>query len=169
MNILVCGFMGSGKTTFVEGFRNNDLGFDCIDLDSAVASNLGILPAQLGEWITKSGMDTFRHKEMSVLQHLLNSRMPKIIALGGGTVEEGTYLELKTQAKTIFLNVPFKTCYARIKNDSNRPLVALGEAALQNLYNKRLPKYLASDLCLSETEIKNIVSLSSLVHNLEKF
>lgn len=169
MNILVCGFMGSGKTTFVEGFRNNDLGFDCIDLDTAVASSLGILPTHLGEWITKFGMDTFRQQEMSVLQHLLNSRMPKIIALGGGSVEADVYPELRTQAKTVFLNVSFETCYARIKNDSNRPLTALGKAALQNLYNKRLPKYLASDLCLSETEIKEIVSLSSLVHNLEKF
>ncbi len=166
MNILVCGFMGSGKTTFVESFRDNSLGFDCVDLDTAVASNLGIMPTELGEWITKFGLASFRQKEITVLRHLLENRMMKIIALGGGTIEAPGYSELTSQAKTVFLNVPFETCYSRIKNDPNRPLTALGEQALQDLYNKRIPKYLTSDLCLSGPEIKEIVSLSSLVHNL---
>jgi len=166
VNILVCGFMGSGKTTFVEGFRDNTLGYDCIDLDAAVAAGLGIMASELGEWINKYSLDEFRKKEISVLKNLLNNRMMKIIALGGGTIECEGYSELRAQAKTVFLNVAFETCYSRIKNDSNRPLTALGEQGLQNLYNQRIPKYLTSDLCLSEPEIKEIVSLTSLVHNL---
>ncbi len=158
--------MGSGKTTFVESFRDNTMGFDCIDLDAAVAGNLGIMPTELGEWINKYGLENFRQKEVNVLKHLLENRMMKVIALGGGTIEAPGYSELKTQAKTVFLNVSFETCYARIKNDPNRPLTALGEEGLLNLYNKRIPSYLTSDLCLSEAEIKGIVSLSSLVHNL---
>lgn len=169
MNILVCGFMGSGKTTFVESFRDNTLGYECIDLDNAIASSLGIIPSDLGEWINEFGLPEFRKKEMAVLKNLLNNRMMKIIALGGGTIEGEGYAELSAQAKTVFLNVAFEACYSRIKNDSNRPLTTLGEAGLKNLYNKRLPKYLTSDLCLSEPEIKNIVSLTSLVHNLDKF
>ncbi len=168
MNILVCGFMGSGKTTFVEGFRENSLGFECIDLDQALACSLGIMPTELGAWIKENTIEEFRQKEMGLLKDLLNNRMMKIIALGGGTIESDEYAELKTQAKTVFLNVPFKTCYNRIKNDSNRPLTAIGEAGLLALYNKRLATYLASDLCLNESEIKNIVSLSSLVHNLSR-
>ncbi|MBC7429854.1 MAG: hypothetical protein H7336_14665 [Bacteriovorax sp.] len=166
MNIMVCGFMGSGKTTFVESFRGNHLGFDCIDLDTAVASSLGILPSELGEWINKNGLVHFRRKEIFILKGLLNNRMMKIIALGGGTIEGEGYSELRSQAKTVFLNIAFETCYKRIKNDLNRPITALGEVGLQDLYNKRIPKYLTSDLCLSETEIKEIDGLDSLVHNL---
>ena len=166
MNILVCGFMGSGKTTFVESFRGNTLGFDCIDLDKAVAAKLGIMPSDLGEWINNFGVEDFRRNEINVLQNLLGNRMMKIIALGGGTIEAPGYLELKSQSKTVFLNVSFETCYARIKNDSNRPLTALGKQGLLHLYNQRISEFLTSDLCLLETEIKEIVSLSSLVHNL---
>ncbi|MBC7713300.1 MAG: hypothetical protein H7177_08175 [Rhizobacter sp.] len=166
VNIMVCGFMGSGKTTFVESFRGNHLGYDCIDLDAAVAASLSILPSDLGEWINKNGLENFRHKEIFVLQGLLNNRMMKIIALGGGTNTGEGYSELRSQAKTVFLNVAFDTCYKRIKNDPNRPLTALGEAGLHDLYNKRLPQYLTSDICLSEDEIKKIEGLDSLVHNL---
>lgn len=165
MNILVCGFMGSGKTTFVESFRDNELGFDCIDLDHAVAETLGVKATELGAWIQKHGLTEFREKEMQTLKHLLNNRMMKIIALGGGTIEGSEYPSLKTQAKTVFLNVPFETCFLRIKNDPNRPLTALGEEGLRTLYHKRLPDYLTSDLSLSEAEIKEIDGLGSLVHN----
>jgi shikimate kinase len=163
---MVCGFMGSGKTTFVESFRGNHLGIDCVDLDTAVAASLGILPSELGEWINNNGLDNFRHKEITILKGLLSNRMMKIIALGGGTVECEGYTELHSLGKTVFLNVPFETCFNRIKNDPNRPLTAIGEAGLFKIYNQRLPKYLTSDLCLSEAEIKEIVSLTSLVHNL---
>ena len=136
MNILVCGFMGSGKTTFVESFKDNELGFDCIDLDHAVASDLGIKAGELGAWINQHGLEEFRQKEMHILERLLNNRMMKIIALGGGTIEGSEYPSIKTQAKTVFLNVPFETCFQRIKNDPNRPLTALGEEGLRALYNK---------------------------------
>lgn len=166
MNILVCGFMGSGKTTFVESFEGNNLGFVTYDLDHVVADHLGITHLELGEWINKNTLQKFRDIEMDVLQGLVNLRTMKIIALGGGTPTAERFAELSDQAKLVFLDVPFETCFNRIKNDSNRPLTALGEAGLRNLYQKRLPIYHKADLILSETEIKEIEGLESLVHNL---
>lgn len=166
MNILVCGFMGSGKTTFVESFEGNNLGFVTYDLDHVVADHLGITHLELGEWINKNTLQKFRDIEMDVLQGLVNLRTMKIIALGGGTPTAERFAELSDQAKLVFLDVPFETCFNRIKNDSNRPLTALGEAGLRNLYQKRLPIYQKADLILSETEIKEIEGLESLVHNL---
>ena len=166
MNILVCGFMGSGKTTFVESFEGNNLGFVTYDLDHVVADHLGITHLELGEWINKNTLQKFRDIEMDVLQGLVNLRTMKIIALGGGTPTAERFAELSDQSKLVFLDVPFETCFNRIKNDSNRPLTALGEAGLRNLYQKRLPIYQKADLILSETEIKEIEGLESLVHNL---
>ena len=166
MNILVCGFMGSGKTTFVEGFQSNDLGFLTYDLDHEVASELGITHLELGEWINKNTLEAFRDVEMKVLGSLVSQRTFKIIALGGGTPTAKDYDELRSQTKVVFLDVPFETCFARIKNDSNRPLTALGAEGLCELYQKRLPVYQKADLILSETRIKEIEGLASLVHNL---
>lgn len=166
MNILVCGFMGSGKTTFAQSFEGNDLGFITYDLDHVVADHLGITHLELGEWINKNTLQKFRDVEMDVLQSLVNQRTMKIIALGGGTPTAERFLDLKDQTKLVFLDVPFETCFNRIKNDSNRPLTALGEEGLRELYQKRLPMYRKADLILSETEIKEIEGLESLVHNL---
>ena len=166
MNILVCGFMGSGKTTFVQNFEGNNLGFITYDLDQVVAEHLGITYPELGEWINKNTLPKFRDVEMDVLSNLVSQRTMKIIALGGGTPTSDRFDELRDQTKVVFLNVPFETCFMRIKNDSNRPLTALGEEGLSELYQKRLPIYKKADLILSETEIKEIEGLESLVHNL---
>lgn len=166
MNILVCGFMGSGKTTFIESFEGNDLGFMTYDLDHVVADHLGITHLELGEWIHKKTLQKFRDVEMEVLTNLVNQKTMKIIALGGGTPTADRFSDLKDQTKLVFLDVPFETCFLRIKNDRNRPLTALGEEGLRELYQKRLPLYRKADLILSETEIKEIEGLESLVHNL---
>lgn len=159
--------MGCGKTTFVESFQNNHLGFKTLDLDSAVALSVGLLPSELGEWINKYGLPVFRHKEILLLKEMLSTNSSKIIALGGGTIEAPGFWEIAEKNKLVFLDVPFGTCFERIKNDPNRPQTKLGEECLRALYEKRLPLYQKASLVLSEEGIKKIVSLSSLVHNLE--
>ena len=166
MNILVCGFMGSGKTTFVEGLQANSMGFITYDLDQCVSEHLGISHLELGEWINKNTLRKFREVEMQVLSVLLSQKTLKIIALGGGTPEAADFWKIKDQSKLVFLDVPFETCFNRIKNDSNRPLTALGVEGLLELYQKRLPLYKKADLILSESQIKEIEGLESLVHNL---
>lgn len=166
MNILVCGFMGSGKSTFVESFRGNHLGYECLDLDAAVAASVGLLPNELGEWITKNGIETFRKKEVTILKNMLAYSSSKLIALGGGTIEADSFWEVLDGSKLVFLNTSFDTCFSRIKNDPNRPQVKLGEEGLRTLYQKRLPLYQKADLIVSEEGIKEIVSIAALVHNL---
>lgn len=166
MNILVCGFMGSGKTTFVEKFSENSLGFMTFDLDFVVAESLGIKPSELGLWINQHGIEEFRKKEIESLSSLLAMRTKKLVALGGGTLEAPGFSSLKTQAKMVFLNTPFEVCFNRIKKDANRPLTTLGEEGLSALYQKRLPMYKQADLILAPHQIKEIVRLEPLVHNL---
>ena len=166
MNILICGFMGSGKSTFVKRFKENNLGFLTYDLDCAVAEYLGIPHLELGNWINKNSMEKFRIIEMDILQSLVNQKTLKIIALGGGTPMNDGFLDLMELSKLVFLNVSFETCFKRIENDRNRPLGALGIEELRELYQKRLPIYRKADLILSEAKIKDIEGIESLVHNL---
>ena len=44
----------------------------------------------------------------------------------------------------VFLDVPFETCYERIKDDTNRPIVVKStKEELEALYNSRRDVYLA--------------------------
>ena len=46
-------------------------------------------------------------------------------------------------AEVIFLDVPFETCYDRIKDDTNRPIVVNStKEQLEELYNSRKGIYL---------------------------
>jgi shikimate kinase len=167
LDILITGFMGAGKTTLIEGYRKNSLGFSVYDLDNEIASSLGIAASSLGEWIEKNGMPSFRLKEKEILELLLSEKKSKVIALGGGTPAEPWFAEVRGLASVVYLDTPFSVCFERIKNDSNRPMIRLGEEGLKNLYMQRLPAYKKADFICTLEEIKGIEALESLVHTLK--
>ena len=75
----------------------------------------------------------------------------------------------------IFLNASFDTCYERIKNDSNRPLVVNNtKEQLKAIYDTRLPIYRknstyevnanTSDKIIT-SEIVKLIELDAKAHN----
>lgn len=168
MNILLCGFMGAGKTFLLDRLKNSSDGFEFYDLDIEVSKWIGIGEKAIGEWINLNGLTSFREKEMEVLKNLLENSRPKVVALGGGTVSHSDFFQHSSKFHLVFLNTSFETCFERIYNDSNRPLTSQGEEKLRELYQARLPFYQKAELTLDEKGIKEIVGVNSLVHNLGK-
>ncbi len=169
MKILLCGFTGAGKSTFLKQFQGNSEGFDCIDLDHALALDLGLTPERLGEWIVQNGFPLFRDKEKTKLKTLLGHSQNMIIALGGGTLTPDVIalIEKTPACQIVFLDTPYELCRDRILGDSNRPLSNLPEEELKKLYESRREIYRdLADLTLSPENVKEIVSLQALVHNL---
>ena len=172
VKILICGFMGAGKTTFLEKCQKNSLGFECTDLDSALARDFGIAPSALGKWIETHGLPVFREKEQAKVEELLNRKSSDVIALGGGSLNPtllAMIADKNSQYKLVFLNTSFDLCCQRILGDANRPLAQMPKADLLELYKRRLPDYLKADLTLSRDQTKELEGLGileSLVHNL---
>lgn len=168
MKILICGFMGSGKSTLLKKFTPNTLGFDCIDLDHAIAADLNIRAERLGEWILQNGFPLFRDREKSKLKSLLRHQNSLVIALGGGALNPEILEMIHNDLETylVFVDTPLEICLERIKNDPIRPLSNISPDELKKLYQTRRIDYLKADLVLSETQIKEIDGLGSLVHNL---
>ena len=169
MKIFICGFTGAGKSTFLKQFLGNQQGFDCIDLDHALALELGIGPDRLGDWLIQNGFPIFRDKEKTKMKALLGHQQPMIIALGGGTLTEDVLDLIKKtpDCKTVFLDTPYEICLERIRHDQNRPLSNLPGEELKKLYDSRWEIYRKiADLTLSPENAKEIVTLTSLVHNL---
>lgn len=168
VKLLLCGFMGAGKTTLLSKFEHNQMGFDCVDLDGQIASDLNISPHKLGDWIENFGFPLFRKKEDDLLKNLLNQKRSMVIALGGGALsaEILNVIHKNPDYKLVFLNTSFDTCLERIKNDKLRPLAKLDPIELKKLYDERYVIYSQADLILSQSDIKEIEGLDSLVHNL---
>ena len=162
--------MGAGKSTLLQKLRPNKLGFNCTDLDHALALDFGIHPDRLGDWISKNGFPLFRERESLKMNELLSLPGAQVIALGGGALGESFFTEIKERShcKVVFLNTPFEVCLERIKSDLNRPMAQQSVAELKKLYDLRLSDYQKADLVLSEEDIKEIDGLDSLVHNLQE-
>lgn len=139
MNIILCGFMGSGKSTIGKILAKRlNVGF--IDLDHYITQKRGMSIPYIFE---KFGEENFRKSETQAAKNisLLDNH---IIALGGGTVVNPENAEiLKQSGKIIMLDISAETVLSRLKNDKSRPLLNTDDklATIKSMLNKRLPFY----------------------------
>ena len=118
MNIVLCGMMGSGKTT-VARFLENIYGFSVVDTDEIIVRRHGEINAifrDLGEQAFRD-IESQTVKEVSALDGY-------VISLGGGVVlRRSNVEELKKNGKIFYLRTRAETVIARVKGDSSRPLL----------------------------------------------
>ena len=98
MVFLICGFMGAGKSTFLEKIQKNHTGTDFFfDLDHEIYSRKKNNDSEhLGALIEKVGWEQFRSWEIEILKELIensknlhaNKKADLFISLGGGSVTE---------------------------------------------------------------------------------
>lgn len=158
--------MGAGKTSLMKKIsQSKESSLKGFDLDEVVASSMGIESSKLGDWINQNGLESFRKLELSALKKVIAENSEFILALGGGTPSIAEFWDVITGCQLVFLDVDFETCFERIANDSNRPLVSKGKAELLKLYQERVRLYQRADLSLSLSQIKEIDGPESLVHN----
>ena len=162
MKIIITGFMGSGKTRLARELARR-LNLEMIDLDDRVTEREGRSPAQL---IVDEGEEAFRLIESAVLHELLETNGAGVIALGGGAwiVDANRQLIDEYDCLTVWLDVPFEVCWARIEtSDDDRPLGRTREQA-QTLYDRRRPVY---QLAKIHVEVTGEVDLDSLIASIE--
>ncbi len=118
MNIVLCGMMGSGKTT-VARVLENIYGFSVVDTDEIIVRRHGEINAifrDLGEQAFRD-IESQTVKEVSALDWY-------VISLGGGVVlRRSNVEELKKNGKIFYLRTRAETVIARVKGDSSRPLL----------------------------------------------
>ena len=144
-NIILCGFMGSGKTTVGKELARK-MNFKFIDTDELIEKEQGITIKEIFE---KHGEDYFRNLEHEICKKVSNMRNC-IISTGGGVMTYKRNCDvLKNKNKIIFLDASFNIICKRIGNNNVRPLFEDLEKAKQ-LYDERKKKYLdASDYIVS--------------------
>jgi len=141
MNYFICGFSGAGKSYLLKQIEleHKFQNYHFIDLDFLIDQKYATEFDSLGSMIEKIGMDAFRMMEFNEIKDLA-SKTNIILALGAGALNPKTQELLKSWTG-LWLATDFDTCFERIKNDSNRPLVKLGKDKLKELYNERLSIY----------------------------
>lgn len=139
-NIILCGFMGSGKTSVGKRLAKTT-GRQFVDLDDYIEEQAGM---RVSEIFAAYGEQGFRQLESEAVRGVAAMR-GLILASGGGTVLYPANVKAlhKTGGKILFLNVPLCVLQMRLKNDKKRPLLQVPnrQKVIAELYKKRIPLY----------------------------
>lgn len=119
-NIILIGFMGSGKTTFGKWISKNK-NMDFIDTDELIEEKEH---RTINEIFEKDGEKYFRDLETSTIKELSKSLNNTVISVGGGlAVKEENVRILKSMGKIVYLETSKAELMKRLANDTNRPLL----------------------------------------------
>lgn len=134
IRIALIGYRGVGKTTVLPLLAGR-LGVSTVDLDQEVAAAAG-MPAS--EAFRALGEDAYRELEAQCLSQWRNWSQPKLLATGGGVVENAKSLEYLAEGFTvIWLRAKPETLLQRLETGPARP--GLGNASHADDIAKRLP------------------------------
>ena len=161
-NIVLIGFMGSGKTTVGKSLEEKtDMVF--VDTDELIEAYEG---CKISEIFADKGETYFRRLENKTLKNLLTSVNDKIISTGGGIVTNQDNIPiLKQLGKVYYLKIKPETVVERLEGDKTRPLL-MGEDKLvkveqlmadrKELYEMAADKTIDTDY-LSVNEIVDLI------------
>ena len=141
--IIIVGFMGTGKTTVANALARK-LGGPMIDLDELITREQGRNPNEI---IVQAGEKSFREIETQTLREVLVENAARIVAVGGGawTIAENRQLIGEHGALTVWLDAPFELCWKRIEQGrAARPLASSRKLAAR-LFIERRPLYKLAD------------------------
>lgn len=130
-NIVLIGFMGSGKSSIgreLAKIKQSVL----IDIDALIESNLGMCISDIFAYF---GEEYFRKYERFLCSFIKNNIKNSIIATGGGTP---AIYNVKELGIVVYLDTPFKKAISRIKYSNNRPKL---KDNIKSLYESRLNIY----------------------------
>lgn len=159
-NLILIGFMGSGKDSVGREIANNThLTFLSMD-DYIVLKE----KRTINEIFEKSGEDYFRKTEKKTLNEIKKIQNV-VIATGGGVVKDKENQRiLSKMGKVVYLYTNLTAVKKRLKKDKTRPLIK-NKNKIINIYNERMKKglYEFADLKVDTSEItakqvaKNII------------
>lgn len=119
-NIILIGFMGSGKTTTGINLSYRLRRVLC-DTDKMIEKQEG---RSISEIFEVSGEQYFREKETELLRKLKEESAKRIFSVGGGTpLKEENRRLLREMGTVVYLRVSGETVFERLKGDSTRPLL----------------------------------------------
>lgn len=135
-NILLIGMPGAGKST-VGVLAAKALSMSFCDTDLEIQQAIG---ETLQENIDKNGIEAFLETEGRVCSKLNLKNC--VIATGGSVVLSKEAMEhLKTNATTVFLDLPLQSVKDRVKNIKTRGIAMQKGDTLDTVYAIRQPLY----------------------------
>lgn len=157
-SVYLCGFMGCGKSHIGRQLAAAS-GKSFTDLDRVIVEREGMT---IPEIFDKFGEPHFRELEAKYIRELNDGY---VVATGGGAlINDNTAQFARENGLSVYINVAFETCYARIKGDSNRPLVVKNTPEqLRELYETRAVIYRRNSMCMVNGNARDTVIVGEIL------
>ncbi|MDF2926851.1 MAG: shikimate kinase [Paenibacillaceae bacterium] len=158
-NVVLVGFMGTGKTTVGREVAGQ-LGWAFADTDHYVEERAGRSIPQL---FAEQGEASFRQLETQALQDLLRQE-GQVVSTGGGAVlrEENRRLMLQG-GLVVALNASEPVIVERVRGDGNRPLLQGNvEERVRTLMETRRSAYGFAPLQI-DTDLLDVARIAELI------
>lgn len=156
-NIILVGFMGSGKTTVAIELSHR-LNMTYLSIDDMIEKDE---KATINEIFSKKGEDHFRDVETACLKRACASDNAIIDAGGGVVLKDENWAIMKECGITICLTADEETIMARTKKYKHRPLLNVEDPKqrIRSLMSKRAPFYAKADHCIDtgKLTVKQVV------------
>lgn len=138
-NIVLCGFMGSGKTVVGKELAKI-LGVKFVDTDELIEEEQGVAIKAI---FAAHGEDYFRDLEYEMCKKVAEMN-GVVVSTGGGAMTFKRNVDaIKEGSKVVFLDASFDVICERIGDSTTRPLFQDKEKA-KELYDERKDKYLSA-------------------------
>ncbi len=159
-NIILCGFMASGKTEVGKSIASMT-GMPFIDTDELIVRREGESISSIFE---SRGEAYFRKVEKKIVFEVSNEN-GAVIALGGGAVLDPDNLEaIRRNGRVYLLVVPLEAVIERTRTSPERPLLqGKNEEELRKLLERRMPVYLEAADVVVDTERKSIEDVAEAI------
>lgn len=138
-NIVLCGFMGSGKTVVGKELAKI-MGYKFVDTDELIEKEQGVAIKAI---FATHGEDYFRDLEHEMCKKVANMKNCVVSTGGGAMTFERNVDAIKNGASVVFLDASFDVICDRIGDSTTRPLFQ-DKTKAKALYDERKDKYLAA-------------------------
>ena len=161
-NIVLIGFMGSGKTAMGR-FLSQELGYKFFDTDQEIEAVTGLKMDQI---IKKYGKIRFQSEEKLVLKRLAATE-ESVIATGGNFIQSEENIGiLKENGIFVFLKVDEQIIIERLQRRKARPFAGKGsiQEVVPKIYGELLPLYEKySDITVNTSELSMEETAASIL------
>lgn len=163
MNIVLCGMMGSGKTT-VARILSYNLGREFVDTDEVIEKRYGSISEIFGRY----GEERFRDEESTVVREVATIYKNAVISLGGGCVLRAVNVEnLRKTGKIVYLCAQPQTLIARLREDCTRPLLSGDtEGKINSILASRKALYEGAADFIVQTDDKTPEEIAQIIEDM---
>lgn len=159
-NIILIGFMGSGKSTVGKRLAEA-LQYEFIDTDVEIEKKEG---KTISDIFNTEGEGAFRDLETELIRSFLAKEKGKVISVGGGLpLREENRKILQQLGTVVYLKATAETIYERLKGDNSRPLLQTENPyqRIREMMKDRENKYTEASHLILFTDKKNIEEIIS--------